>query len=287
MVPAISAPVRVRPVLMTDSAPRTSSDAPTARPLGSTLKVTSRGATDVGRKRDHNEDSFLIDEEAGLYVVCDGMGGHAGGGTASRIAVETIDQEIRKARAIAGSPFEHHTALADSLLPDVVRECVERACNEIFRAAQAETRLAGMGTTCCALVLHGQHAFIGHVGDSRIYLCRGDLIQQITEDHSLVNEQIKAGMITAEEAKNSRFKNIITRSVGFEESVAVDVMGLVCEPGDTFIICCDGLSNLVDDRSMRETVRTTPFDQLPNRLVDMANDAGGDDNITVIAVRVE
>ena len=144
-----------------------------------------------------------------------------------------------------------------------------------------------MGTTASALVVHGECAFIGHVGDSRVYLVRGDLIQQISEDHSLVNEQIKAGMITADEARNSRFKNIITRSVGFEEEVAVDVMGLALEPEDTFIVCCDGLSNLVDDRTIRDIVRTLPLGEVPQRLVELANEAGGDDNITVIAVRVE
>ena len=247
----------------------------------------SHGATDVGRKRDHNEDSYLINADVGLFVVCDGMGGHAGGGTASKIAVQTIDRELAKHAGGPSSPFASSAPLAESPVPDVLRDAVEAACLAIFRAAQEDPQLQGMGTTCSALVLSGGHAFVGHVGDSRVYLVRGDLIQQISEDHSLVNEQIKAGMITADEARNSRFKNIITRSVGFEEEVAVDVMGLVCEPGDTFLICCDGLSNLVDDRTMRDTVRSMPLEQVPPRLVDLANDAGGDDNITVIAVRVE
>jgi serine/threonine protein phosphatase PrpC len=254
---------------------------------GSRFKLVAKGATDVGRKRDHNEDSFLIDEEIGLFVVCDGMGGHAGGGTASRIAVETIDKTLRSARDSAQNPYRTPGALAESPLPEAVREAVEQACMAIFKTAQDDSRLAGMGTTASVLVVHGNSAFIGHVGDSRVYLVRGDLIQQISEDHSLVNEQIKAGMITADEARNSRFKNIITRSVGFEEEVAVDVMGLALEAEDTFIVCCDGLSNLVDDRTIRDTVRTLPLDQVPQRLVELANEAGGDDNITVIAVRVE
>jgi len=253
--------------------------------IGQKFKLVSYGATDVGRKRDHNEDSYLIDEEIGLFVVCDGMGGHAGGGTASRIAVETIDKTLRAARDSARNPFSRSAPLADSPVPDAVREAVEQACLAIFKAAQDDARLQGMGTTCSALVIHSGNAYVGHVGDSRVYLVRGDLIQQISEDHSLVNEQIKAGMITADEARNSRFKNIITRSVGFEEEVAVDVMGLALEPDDTFIICCDGLSNLVDDRTIRDAVRTLPIDQVPGKLVELANEAGGDDNITVIAVR--
>lgn len=255
-------------------------------PNGTGYKLVSKGHTDVGRKRDHNEDSYLIDEEIGLFVVCDGMGGHAGGGTASRIAVETIDKTLRGHRDSAQNPFSRLTSLGESPVPDALRDAVEQACLAIFRAAQDDTRLQGMGTTTSALVIHGQNAFVGHVGDSRVYLVRGDLIQQISEDHSLVNEQIKAGMITADEARNSRFKNIITRSVGFEEEVAVDVMGLVVEPGDTFIICCDGLSNLVDDRTIRDTVRSMGLEQVPERLVELANEAGGDDNITVVAVRV-
>src|SRR5205823_2699404 len=207
------------------------------------MKALSAGLTDVGRKRNHNEDSFLVDEELQLYVVADGMGGHAGGGTASRIAVETIDRELRKARDGKENPFAGGTSLQDSPLPEVIRSAVERACISIFHAAQEDARLAGMGTTVISLLIKDDHAYFAHVGDSRAYLVRGDLIQQISEDHSLVNEQIKAGMITPEEAKHSRYKNIITRSVGFEEEVQVDVMGVITEPGDVFVLCSDGLAN--------------------------------------------
>lgn len=249
------------------------------------MRVVSAGLTDVGRKRNHNEDSYLIDDELQLYVVADGMGGHAGGGTASRIAVETIDTELRKVRAGRENPFTVSAPLQDSPLPEVVRSAVERACLSIFTAAQADPRLAGMGTTVIALLVKDEQAFFAHVGDSRAYLIRGDLIQQISEDHSLVNEQIRAGMITPEEAKHSRYKNIITRSVGFEEEVQVDVMGLVTEPGDTFVLCSDGLANMLEDRELLEVIRTYKLEELPQKLVEMANERGGDDNITVIVVR--
>lgn len=251
------------------------------------LKVHSSGQTDVGRKRSHNEDSFLIDEELQLFVVADGMGGHAGGGTASRIAVETIDQELRRLRDSKDDPFSRHSPLQDSALPEVIRGAVEKACLAIFKAAQEDPRLAGMGTTVISLLIHDAHAFFAHVGDSRAYLVRGEFIQQISEDHSLVNEQIKAGMITAEEAKHSRYKNIITRSVGFEEEVQVDVMGLAAEPGDTFILCSDGLANMLEDRELLETVRKNRLADVPKKLIEMANDRGGDDNITVIVVQTE
>lgn len=250
------------------------------------MKAISAGLTDVGRKRSHNEDSFLIDEELQLFIVADGMGGHAGGGTASRIAVETVNGVLRNARSGADTPFVHSATLQDALLPEVFRSAVEQACAAIFQEAQKQPRLQGMGTTVISLLVQDDYAFFAHVGDSRAYLMRGDLIQQVSEDHSLVNEQIKAGMITAEEAKNSRYKNIITRSVGFEPEVQVDVMGVVCQPDDHFLLCSDGLANLVEDREMLELVRANPFEEVPKKLVALANDRGGDDNITVILVKI-
>jgi serine/threonine protein phosphatase PrpC len=251
------------------------------------LKVVAAGLTDVGRKRDHNEDSFLIDEDLKLFVVADGMGGHAGGGTASRIAVETIDTELRQVRSSQGSVLEAPTPLQDSPVPEAIRAAVERACMAIYSKAQEDDRLKGMGTTVISLLMKDEQAFFAHVGDSRAYLVRGDLIQQISEDHSLVNEQIKAGMITPEEAKHSKYKNIITRSVGFEEEVQVDVMGLLSEPGDVFILCSDGLANMMEDTEILEVVRHVPLTDVPKTLVDLANERGGDDNITVVAVQVQ
>jgi PPM family protein phosphatase len=257
-----------------------------SKTAGVRLKALSAGLTDVGRKRSHNEDSYLIDDELQLFVVADGMGGHAGGGTASRIAVETIDKELRGVRTSPTSPFKAETSLQDSPLPDFLRAAVEKACFEIYRAAQEDPRLAGMGTTVISLCVQHEHALFAHVGDSRAYLVRGELIQQISEDHSLVNEQIKAGMITPDEARHSRYKNIITRSVGFEEEVQVDVMGIMLEPNDSFILCSDGLANLVEDKEICEIVGKSELKDAPKKLVDLANERGGDDNITVICVRI-
>jgi protein phosphatase len=257
-----------------------------SKTAGVRLKALSAGLTDVGRKRSHNEDSYLIDDELQLFVVADGMGGHAGGGTASRIAVETIDKELRGVRTSPTSPFKAETSLQDSPLPDFLRAAVEKACFEIYRAAQEDPRLAGMGTTVISLCVQHEHALFAHVGDSRAYLVRGELIQQISEDHSLVNEQIKAGMITPDEARHSRYKNIITRSVGFEEEVQVDVMGIMLKPNDSFILCSDGLANLVEDKEICEIVARSELKDAPKKLVDLANERGGDDNITVICVRI-
>jgi PPM family protein phosphatase len=249
-------------------------------------KLAVYGASDVGRKRDNNQDSFLIDEESQLYVVADGMGGHAGGGTASRIAVETMQSQLKKARAEKPAAFGKAPDLENSPLPEVLRDAVEAACFNIFHEARGNPALSGMGTTATVLLIQGPYAFVAHVGDSRIYLVRQGEIHQVSDDHSLVNEQIKAGVLTPEEARHSQFKNVITRSVGFEEDVLVDLLGLALEKDDTFIICCDGLSNLVEDPEIGAMVRSEKVEDLPLRLIALANDRGGDDNITVIAVNV-
>jgi protein phosphatase len=145
-----------------------------------------------------------------------------------------------------------------------------------------------MGTTCISLLVHGDHAIFGHVGDSRAYLVRDGQVWQLSEDHSLVNEQVRAGLLSEEEAKHSRLKNIITRSVGFEEDVLVDVVGVETRSGDKFLLCSDGLSNLIDPGEIRDALVGTDLPQVPDLLIQLANSRGGDDNITVIAVhRIE
>jgi len=250
------------------------------------MNVTARGISDVGRKREHNEDSLLIDDDLGLYIVADGMGGHQGGGTASRLAVETIRDNLRQARASGTTLAVHTGELEANPLREVLRGAVEMACRSIFQAAQSDPDLQGMGTTVTAVAVDERSAFVAHVGDSRCYLIRGGDIFQVSEDHSLVNEQLKAGAITPEEARTSRFRNIITRSVGFEEQVAVDLLGLEVRGGDRMVVCCDGLSNLVEDDEILQVVHGEPLDAVPKKLVDLANDRGGDDNITVIVLQV-
>ncbi len=249
------------------------------------LRIAARGLTDVGQRRDHNEDALLIDVELGLFVVADGMGGHAGGGTASRLAVETIRAALLATKAQDPGLFGSGAEGEENPLPDRLREAVDRACAVIFEAAQADAELAGMGTTVTAALLDGRSAFVAHVGDSRAYLLRGGHIYQVTQDHSLVAEQLRLGAISADEAKHSRFKNIITRSVGFEREVLVDLMGLELEGGDALVVCCDGLSNLVEDQEIRALVADHGVDAV-EKLVDLANDRGGDDNITVAVIRL-
>jgi len=261
------------------------------------MQVLAQGVSDVGMKREENQDSFLIDEGIGLFMVADGMGGHAGGEIASQLAVDTVAQVLRGAAEASPELFQGEESLEGAVLADRVREAVEAASYAIYHRARAEPSLSGMGTTVCAMVMRPSQetqrldCVLGHVGDSRVYIYRRGKIQQITEDHSVVNEQIKAGVITPEEAKTSRYRNIITRSVGFEEDVLVDVLGWWAEAGDVYLICSDGLTNFVDTDELAELVEgegegEAVVSRLPKRLVDLANERGGDDNITVVAVQV-
>jgi protein phosphatase len=247
--------------------------------------IKSAGHSDVGRVREQNEDSYLILAERGLYVVADGMGGHLGGQMASSLAVKTVGDTVSahegELRSAAGSPLE------TSDVPRILAQAIRTACQTIYEKAQEDPELNGMGTTCTALLVMADHAFIAHVGDSRCYLQRGDKIIQITDDHSLVNEQIKAGLISREQARASRLKNIITRSVGFERDVAVDTFALPVQQGDRILMCSDGLANFVDDTEIGLALATLTLEEVPHKMVELANERGGDDNITVVCVAAE
>ena len=244
--------------------------------------------TDVGLRRQHNEDSYLVNPDLGLYVVCDGMGGHAGGETASRLAVLTVERELLSARLREDNPFARSAPLEESPLAGALRESIEAACAAVFQKSRENAALHGMGTTCIALLLKDDQAIVGHVGDSRAYLVRDGQAYQLTEDHSLVNEQVRAGLLTPEEAKRSKLKNVITRSVGFEEDVLVDLLGLATQAGDKLLLCSDGLSNLVPMEDIRDHLIRHPVEAVAGKLVELANERGGDDNSTVIAVeRIE
>lgn len=250
------------------------------------LKILSFGLTDVGMRRDHNEDNYLVDDEQQLYVVADGMGGHLGGEMASELAVSTIKEAVEEDRGsvVNGKPFkgpiEQHPALM--MLP----RAVKKACATIFQRAREEPELQGMGTTVTGVAFVDTFAFFGHVGDSRAYLIRDSRIEQLSDDHSLVNEQLKAGLITPEQAKMSRFRHIITRSVGFEEDVAVDTMVVPIKEGDIYVLCSDGLANLVTQTEIRDVVLDCFLRDAPRALISLANDRGGDDNITVVIAYV-
>jgi len=248
-------------------------------------RYRSAARTDVGMKREHNEDSFLVNEDLGLYIVCDGMGGHAGGETASRLAVQTVERELLSARLRPDDPYASAASLRETPLAAALREAVEGACAAVYRTSRANPELQGMGTTCISLLLVDGKAIMGHVGDSRAYLVRDGEVHQLSDDHSLVNEQVRAGLLTAEEARHSRLKNIITRSVGFEEDVLVDLVGLETRVGDKFLLCSDGLANLVENDEIRDHLVEHEVEEVPALLIQLANERGGDDNITVVVVQ--
>ncbi len=250
------------------------------------MRVCSSGLSDVGRIREHNEDAHLIRDELGLYVVADGMGGHLGGQTASALAVRTVNEAIEATMGAVrdGLPV---TPLESSPVPRLLADAVRAACGAIYDQAQNDPDLQGMGTTVTAMLVGAGRAFIAHVGDSRCYLQRGNRIVQITDDHSLVNEQIKAGLLTRDQARQSRLKNIITRSVGFEKDVAVDTFALPLQVKDRFLMCSDGLANFVDDTEIGIALATLSIEEVPKAMVDLANERGGDDNITVVCLAVE
>lgn len=245
------------------------------------MRVSSWGMTDTGRAREHNEDSFLINASLGLYLVADGMGGHAGGEVASRLTVEVIERELAKLQA------EPSPELPNGEIRKVLEGAVVEASREVFERSSTDPLLHGMGTTLTGLLLRGESAWVAHVGDSRIYRVREGEISQLTEDHSLVQEQMKAGILTPEEARHSHLRNIITRSVGFEPSVPVDILEEEARAGDLYVICSDGLSNLVDAEEILEFSKSEAPEKLPETLIELANARGGDDNITAIVVTIE
>lgn len=251
-----------------------------------TLSIAAHGQTDVGRRRERNEDSFLVNTDLQLYVVADGMGGHLGGGYASRLAVSTIDEVIQR---IANDPdvtLENGAALAPDDCPAVLKYAIQTASHRIFAKASEDAALRGMGTTTVALICRDNTAYLANVGDSRGYMVRAGAIKQLTIDHSLVGEQLRAGVLSESDAKGHRLKNIITRSVGFQHAVEIDVETRPLKPGDLFILCTDGLTNMVEDDEILSVVKNNDAKEACQQLIDLANERGGDDNVTVILVHV-
>lgn len=249
------------------------------------MRITSSGVSDVGLKRGHNEDNFLINEELHLFVVADGMGGHVGGEYASAIAVNTVEEIVTSMELHDDFPQQGDDPV--EITREKIRYAIRLAGRRIYEKAEEEPEFHGMGTTCVSLLLDAGNAFIAHVGDSRIYMMREGRVEQVTEDHSLVNEKVKAGLITKEEAKSHKMRNVITRSLGYQEEVEVDVEVRALLRGDQFLLCSDGLSGLVEDPEMGTLMRDFGPQEAARRLVELACERGGDDNITVIIARVD
>jgi PPM family protein phosphatase len=226
--------------------------------------------TDIGRLRRRNEDSYLVKEP--LFVVADGMGGHRGGDVASRMAVDIVEPAA--------------VEVGDEGLPPLI-ERIKQANREVMQRGEADRDLRGMGTTLTAIVTGEGRAHVAHIGDSRAYLLRDEVLQQLTEDHTLVQKMVREGRLTEEEAARHPQRSVLLRVLGVEEDLPVDELTLDLHPGDRLLLCSDGLSNMLDREHIARILREEPDPQTAaDRLIEEANREGGDDNITVIVVDV-
>lgn len=244
------------------------------------LKIKGIGLTDVGRVRSINQDSFLADDKTHLYIVADGMGGHVGGEIASRMCAEQISAYLQTNKSVFAQ-VEGSVQLAR--IGTIMAQAINHSSTKIYEKALEDPTLKGMGTTATAIKIEQDRGFIAHVGDSRIYLLRQGLIYTLSNDHSLVSEQVRAGLLTKEEAELHHLKNVITRSVGYQEEEDVDTFSIVLEKGDLFLLCSDGLHGKVSDQEIAQLCSDLRLDAAP-KLIALANERGGDDNITVVIV---
>jgi protein phosphatase len=250
------------------------------------LAATVAGFTDQGKSRSNNEDAICIDAELGLIIVADGMGGHQSGETASGIAVSTIHEYFRQmSRTVStGEVTEKRFSAATHRLGNSLK----MANQAIFDAAKRDPQDHGMGTTCTAALIKDDRVGIAHVGDSRCYLIRRGKIELLTNDHSLVMEQIRSGLISKDDEIARSAQNILTRSLGTHDEVEVDLDEHPLFPGDALLLCSDGLGKELGDEEILQVVNETPDpSNLAKRLIQLANEAGGRDNITVAAARLD
>ncbi len=254
------------------------------------MELSFWAATDVGKKREVNEDNFLVDKKLSLFVVADGMGGHASGEVASHLAVNELRNSIDANKDVIERYNRGDEAVRPHELLTVMEHGVQTAGQVIYQRGVKEPDKRGMGTTTSALLIAGDRGFIAHVGDSRIYMVRAGQVVQLTEDHSLINELIRRGRITRENLDDSpykAYKNAVTRAVGVYETVQSDTIDFEILPGDKFLICSDGLHAYLTEEQILEFLKTDDIEGLPQRLVDHANAGGGHDNITALVVRVD
>ncbi|MCB1671744.1 MAG: Stp1/IreP family PP2C-type Ser/Thr phosphatase [Gammaproteobacteria bacterium] len=247
-----------------------------------TLEIT--GFTDTGLARDHNEDCIGYDISSGIAVLADGMGGHQAGEIASRMAVEQVLRQM-KARLIS----ESGRPITSSQMLNMVSHTILNSNRKIFEASEEISSRHGMGTTVVAAVLEGSHLYAGHVGDSRLYLYRGGSLRRITRDHSLVQDLIDKGFYTEDEARLASINHVVTRALGTAEDVEVDILQQEAEQDDLFLLCSDGLSDMLSDAMIEQLLGETDMtlDDKAQSLVARANQNGGKDNVSVILLKVQ
>jgi len=249
-------------------------------------KIAAVELTDTGRVRDHNEDAIGSNRDAGLYVLADGMGGYNAGEVASSIAVKTVKDLVSEAveREDRAVP-EADTGLMRQTI--VLRDAISRANKIIHQTAQSQASCEGMGTTIVACLFYDNRLSIAHVGDSRLYRVRDNRLEQITMDHSLLQELVDRGFYSREEAERATNRNYVTRALGVEPTVQVDLTEIDVKPDDLFLLCSDGLPDMVDDEEIHLTVSTfsANLDTVGQQLIQLSNDHGGKDNVSVILAR--
>jgi protein phosphatase len=249
------------------------------------MAIECAGLTDVGRKREHNEDSLLLSPRHGLVVIADGMGGHEAGEVASNIAITSLERFFDSLDSDPESTWPHRTDPRNDEYANRLAVGLHMANQRIREAAEAEHR-RGMGTTCVALLVTGARGHFAWAGDSRGYHWRAGTLRQVTTDHSLLNELLRAGHITPAEVPHFQHRNVITRALGTADRVDVDVASVDLEPGDVLLLCSDGLSGMIDDDAIAAQLGPdVSLDAACQRLIDAANAAGGNDNVTVALVR--
>lgn len=248
------------------------------------------GHSDPGMVRSHNEDSIANDPRNGLAILADGMGGYNAGEVASGMATTVLMTELQSSLS-QRAPFEHDSDSGAELrtaAARMLREQIAKANQSIYAASQSQPQYSGMGTTLVMAVFYDNKMTVAHIGDSRLYRQRGVEFTQVTRDHSLLQEQIDSGMITAEEAKHSQNKNLVTRALGIDPTVEPEIHDYETRPGDIYLLCSDGLSDMVADDEIGLTLETLGgnLNLAAQQLVQMANDNGGRDNVSVLLVKV-
>jgi protein phosphatase len=245
------------------------------------------GGTDVGRERAHNEDAILVDSERKLVVLADGMGGYQAGEVASQLAVDVVREESADTSITDSELGRVDPDTGISVAMRQLRSAIEKANNRICSVARGREELNGMGTTIVAARFYDGRVGIAHVGDSRCYRFRDHVLEQLTRDHSYVQDQLEKGLISEEDAKHSPQKNLITRALGIDAIAEADVQEFRTRPGDLYLLCSDGLSDLVKPEALQSLMaKDVPPSDLTKQLIDAANANGGRDNISVILIRV-
>ncbi|AKJ06283.1 protein phosphatase [Archangium gephyra] len=250
------------------------------------MRIEVAGHTHVGMKRNHNEDNYLILTDENLCCVADGMGGHSSGEIASKIAVEELAEFFRMTSRDQDATWPFKMDKARNYDENRLATGIKLANKSIFDKASTDQKYKGMGTTIVSVHFTDAAAYVGHVGDSRVYFFRQGVLRQVTEDHSLLNDYLKAKKLTPEEIENFPHKNVIVRALGMKDTVAVDVAKVEPQQGDIFLLCSDGLSGMVTDPQMQDILtRTSELEKACSQLIDMANAAGGNDNVTCVLAR--